>query len=422
MCGRRSITRTRRPSSLGGPLGDGQAEEPGADDHEIRVHPRSFARRSAAARLAAAPDSAGGRSRTPGGSYDRIDRGRGGGRDGTPDGHGSVAAVVVTYNRQDYLGQLLPTLLARRRPLDAIYVVDNASTDGTDDFLAEHYGDEPPSARPARRRTPAARAGSTAGVVPAYNDGHDWFWLMDDDVTALPDGIEGLLRFSDRSGCIHGRRVDFHGGAVLLAAAHQRVPRHPAALPQGPVRRRRGGVRDELRRVRGDAGPAATSSSKIGPPDPRFFITWDDAVYALVASRVTQVTYVDHFSLNRQREQRQASLAVRHLNDASDLFRFHVMRNRGYMAHYLRHLGAYNASASRVGTPLTFAKEVLRLVYVEHSLHGTGALLRGLARVPPDTAPAVGADRHQRARRTPPRLLTGRSPTACLPGRTAART
>jgi hypothetical protein len=117
--------------------------------------------------------------------------------------------------------------------------------------------------------------------------------------------------------------------------------------------------------------------AKIGPPDPRFFITWDDAVYALVASRVTKVVYVDHFSLKRQREQRQASLAVRHLNDASDLFRFHVMRNRGYMAHYLQHLGAYNAAGFALGTLLTFLKEMLRLVYVEHSLHGTRALLRG---------------------------------------------
>ena len=49
----------------------------------------------------------------------------------TSDGHGSVAAVVVTYNRKDYLEKLLPSLLASQRPLDAIYVVDNNSTDGT---------------------------------------------------------------------------------------------------------------------------------------------------------------------------------------------------------------------------------------------------------------------------------------------------
>ena len=130
-----------------------------------------------------------------------------------PDGHGSVAAVVVTYNRKDYLSQLLPVLLASTRPLDAIYVVDNNSTDGTQDFLAEHYGDVPyVSSRCCSRTTPVAPAASTAACKAAYARGHDWFWLMDDDVTALPDGLEGLLRIADRSGCIHGRRIDFHGG------------------------------------------------------------------------------------------------------------------------------------------------------------------------------------------------------------------
>ena len=56
-----------------------------------------------------------------------------------PDGHGSVAAVVVTYNRKDYLERLLPSLLASQRPLDAIYVVDNNSTDGTA-AIASQYG------------------------------------------------------------------------------------------------------------------------------------------------------------------------------------------------------------------------------------------------------------------------------------------
>ena len=96
-----------------------------------------------------------------------------------------------------------------------------------------------------------------------------------------------------------------------------------------------------------------------------------------MASRVTTVSYVDHFSLRRQREQRQKSLAVRHLNDGSPLFRFHVMRNRGYMAHYLRHLGTYNRLGYGVGTLLTFAKEVVRLVYVQHTLRGFGDLVRG---------------------------------------------
>ncbi len=295
---------------------------------------------------------------------------------GGPDEHGSVAAVVVTYNRRDYLAALLPSLLASTRPLDAIYVVDNASTDDTRDWLAREYADHPVVTPILLETNSGGSGGFSAGVIRAYQDGHDWFWLMDDDVTAIPDGLEGLLRFSDRSGCIHGRRVDFHGGAFFWQPRINEFLGIPLPYLKDPfaggetVFETNSGVFEGMLVSR-------EVVAQIGPPDPRFFITWDDAVYALVASRVTTVVYVDHFSLRRQREQRQVSLAVRHLNDASDLFRFHVMRNRGYMAHYLRHLDAYSPVGFGVGTALTLAKEFVRLIAVEHSLTGTGALLRG---------------------------------------------
>lgn len=42
-----------------------------------------------------------------------------------------VCAVVVTFNRKELLMDCLEALLKQKRPLDAIYIVDNASTDGT---------------------------------------------------------------------------------------------------------------------------------------------------------------------------------------------------------------------------------------------------------------------------------------------------
>jgi glycosyltransferase involved in cell wall biosynthesis len=292
------------------------------------------------------------------------------------DAHGSVAAVVVTYNRRDYLADLLPSLLAQSRPLDAVYVVDNASSDGTDEYLAGVTRTEPRVRVVRLAENTGGSGGFYAGVVAAHADGHDWFWLMDDDVLAIPDGLEGLLRFADRSGCIHGRRIDFHGGPFFWQPRINEFLGIPLPYLRDPF----AGGQEVFETNSGVFEGMLVSRAvveAIGPPDPRFFITWDDAVYALLASRVTTVVYVDHFSLRRQREQRQMSLAVRHLNDASDLFRFHVMRNRGYMAHYLRELGTYHPLGFGVGTALTFAKEEVRLVYVERTLKGTGALWRG---------------------------------------------
>ena len=49
----------------------------------------------------------------------------------------TICAVVVTYNRKKLLGECLDALLHQTRPLDSIIVIDNASTDGTYEYLNE---------------------------------------------------------------------------------------------------------------------------------------------------------------------------------------------------------------------------------------------------------------------------------------------
>ena len=50
----------------------------------------------------------------------------------------TVCAVVVTYNRKRLLIECLEALENQTRPIDAIYIVDNASTDGTPQLLVEN--------------------------------------------------------------------------------------------------------------------------------------------------------------------------------------------------------------------------------------------------------------------------------------------
>lgn len=50
----------------------------------------------------------------------------------------TIAAIVVTYNRKALLLECLEALLAQTRPLDALYVIDNASSDGTEELLQQH--------------------------------------------------------------------------------------------------------------------------------------------------------------------------------------------------------------------------------------------------------------------------------------------
>ena len=50
----------------------------------------------------------------------------------------SVAAVVVTYNRKELLKEAIDALLMQSVAEADVLVVDNASTDGTKDYIADY--------------------------------------------------------------------------------------------------------------------------------------------------------------------------------------------------------------------------------------------------------------------------------------------
>jgi GT2 family glycosyltransferase len=110
---------------------------------------------------------------------------------------GSVGAVVVTYNRSALLNNCLDALLAQSRPPDRIYVVDNASTDGTAEMIAGAYRGRVVYERLAVNSGGAG--GFHHGTRVAYASGHEWIWLMDDDVAPAQDCLARLLAAADRT-------------------------------------------------------------------------------------------------------------------------------------------------------------------------------------------------------------------------------
>jgi hypothetical protein len=118
--------------------------------------------------------------------------------------------------------------------------------------------------------------------------------------------------------------------------------------------------------------------AEIGLPDPRFFIYWDDQMYGWLASRKTTSVIVNEFVLRRTREIKQWDMGIRHMNASSNAYRYYIMRNRGHMKNYYRSLGVYNPVLFGAGTALTFGKELIRLLAVEHTVRGTSNLFRGV--------------------------------------------
>ena len=110
------------------------------------------------------------------------------------NGHISVAAIVVTFNRKQILSQCLRRLLSQTYTLDKIIIIDNASTDGTQEMLLEQGFLEQVKIEVIQLSENIGGAGGFyTGVCHAIEEGYDWFWLMDDDAIADNDALEALL-------------------------------------------------------------------------------------------------------------------------------------------------------------------------------------------------------------------------------------
>lgn len=116
----------------------------------------------------------------------------------------TVCAVVVTYNRKALLIKCIEALLAQTRTLDGIYIIDNASADGTPELLREKgYVDSTSKEFSIFYvRMPENMGGSGGfyeGIKRAYEEGYDWIWVMDDDAFPKSDALEVLLRYDDEN-------------------------------------------------------------------------------------------------------------------------------------------------------------------------------------------------------------------------------
>jgi GT2 family glycosyltransferase len=109
----------------------------------------------------------------------------------------TVAAVLVTYNRLADLQKCLDSLRAQTRPLDAIFVINNGSTDGTTEWLATQT-----DLRLTNQPNLGGAGGFATGIQTAYDAGYTWLWCMDDDCLAEPNALEQLLASPNLGPCV----------------------------------------------------------------------------------------------------------------------------------------------------------------------------------------------------------------------------
>ncbi|MBA3997514.1 MAG: hypothetical protein C0466_10135 [Candidatus Accumulibacter sp.] len=94
----------------------------------------------------------------------------------------SVSILVPTYNRANYIGECLDSLLAQTEPALEIIVIDDGSEDGTADLLRA-YGER---IRYVRKENGGKPSAVNLGLALARGQ---LIWIFDDDDVALPDAI-----------------------------------------------------------------------------------------------------------------------------------------------------------------------------------------------------------------------------------------
>ena len=111
-----------------------------------------------------------------------------------------VVAVIVTYNRKDLLNCCIDHVLSQEKAQCDIIVIDNASTDGTGDFIEMAYGNLSGLIYINTGANLGCTGGFQVGVREAVNRGYSYVWMMDDDTLPESRALENLM-VADRELC-----------------------------------------------------------------------------------------------------------------------------------------------------------------------------------------------------------------------------
>ncbi|MCI6884383.1 glycosyltransferase family 2 protein [bacterium] len=191
----------------------------------------------------------------------------------------AVAAVVVTYNRRELLWRCLNALDAQTAGAPDIWVIDNASIDGTGEMVKARNEDHVFYCNTGENLGGAG--GFSWGVRRVAREGYRYLWVMDDDCQPEPGALEALLA-ADRS----------LGGQYGWLSSR-------ALAPDGtdqPMNRQRSTPYRDIAGYEGDCIPAVMASfvslflpvqivRSFGLPIAEFFIWSDDWEYTRRISR-----------------------------------------------------------------------------------------------------------------------------------------
>lgn len=109
----------------------------------------------------------------------------------------NIVAVVVTYNRKDFLKECIESLLGQETKCD-ISIIDNASDDGTYEYIEDMISTCPNISYTRLEVNEGGAGGFAAGMEDAVLKGYEYIWIMDDDTMPNSDALSKLMEAAKR--------------------------------------------------------------------------------------------------------------------------------------------------------------------------------------------------------------------------------
>lgn len=230
-------------------------------------------------------------------------------------GRKKICVVTVTFNRADYLINLIEHLKSQTRKIDAILIYDNSSTDGTktqivksgfansdvENNLNKNIVDGTECYYYRSNVNSGGAGGFNGAFKIASNLGMDYLWVMDDDVAPEPECLENLLNnINDEVQiCIPNRSTGTFKDVAIVEFDFKN--------PFKYFTKRKKYLKEYVDKEFVDVvdmpfeGPLISTQivKHIGIPNAEYFIIYDDSDYARRALRHTKIRFIPSAKLNK---------------------------------------------------------------------------------------------------------------------------